>query len=222
MVSSSLTILSLSLLLLPLITAQSYPVDPIPTSTISPHPYKPYTTVYTTAYIDICPTGLTTKTYTLTQTCSTNSTCHIPTRTGIPEHFTTTTKVCHACPGIPTLTVTCPVETEMGRWRNGTGTATGYHGAECIETGSGKLMPPVPTVTKCEGHGCPEGAKTAAGVPTPPPSGSGCGAGESCPPSGGNGTGPHVTAGAEGRFVSGVEILVLGAFVAMASSILLL
>ncbi|PBP20911.1 hypothetical protein BUE80_DR008344 [Diplocarpon rosae] len=80
-----------------------------------------YETIYTTAYVDICPTGLTTHTYTLTHTC-TAAACQAPTT--LPTHFAVTTKVCSACEGKPTLTVTCPVET--GKWSNGTATAPGY------------------------------------------------------------------------------------------------
>merc|ERR1711977_139195 len=65
------------------------------TATLLPAPYLNQTTVYTTVYVDVCPTGLTTKTYTITQTCATPS-------GALPEHFTTTTKVCDACAGKPT------------------------------------------------------------------------------------------------------------------------
>merc|ERR1711977_394062 len=60
-----------------------------------PAAYLNQTTVYTTVYVDVCPTGPTTKTYTITQTCATPS-------GALPEHFTTTTKVCDACAGKPT------------------------------------------------------------------------------------------------------------------------
>merc|ERR1711964_137439 len=119
------------------------------------------------------PIGLTTKTYTITQTCATPS-------GALPEHFITTTKVCDACAGKPTLTVTCPIET-----------------AAATATGNATSVVAVPTGT------------------------AGCGSGGSCP-AGGNGTVIYVTAGAEGRFVTGLEVLVLGAMVGAASSILLL
>merc|ERR1712058_189924 len=101
-------------------------------------------------------------TYTITQTCATPS-------GALPEHFTTTTKVCDACAGKPTLTVTCPIET-----------------AAATATGNATSVVAVPTGT------------------------AGCGSGGSCP-AGGNGTVIYVTAGAEGRFVTGLEVLVLGA-----------
>lgn len=144
-----------------------------PVTTLLPAPYLNQTTVYTTVYVDVCPTGLTTKTYTITQTCATPS-------GALPEHFTTTTKVCDACAGKPTLTVTCPIET-----------------AAATATGNATSVVAVPTGT------------------------AGCGSGGSCP-AGGNGTVIYVTAGAEGRFVTGLEVLVLGAMVGAASSILLL
>ena len=61
----------------------------------------------------------------------------------------------------------------------------------------------------------------ATSVVAVPTGTAGCGSGGSCP-AGGNGTVIYVTAGAEGRFVTGLEVLVLGAMVGAASSILLL
>ncbi|KAL5317750.1 hypothetical protein ACEPPN_014849 [Leptodophora sp. 'Broadleaf-Isolate-01'] len=196
----------------------SCPLGQKTTSTISlsTTPSPVYTTIYTTAYIDICPTGLTTKTYTLTRTC-TQEACYGP--TDLPDHFTTTEKVCGACPGKPTITVTCPVESETGIWVNGTTTATGagpVGGCPGGEVCAGETSKPVPTVA-CEGHGCPmEGSESAAGgVAKPTSSGMGCPYGESCPP-GGNGTsgGPYVTGGAaESVLVGGVKVLVIGGLV---------
>ncbi|XMA09284.1 hypothetical protein WAI453_002075 [Rhynchosporium graminicola] len=103
-------------------------------------PIPVYATTYTTAYVDICPTGITTKTYTITRTC-TEEKCSAPTT--IPEHFTTTTKVCEACPDRPTLTITCPVESETGTWSNSTTIAAG--------TGTGK---PSGSNTGAGGAGC--------------------------------------------------------------------
>ncbi|KAG4428428.1 hypothetical protein IFR05_016087 [Cadophora sp. M221] len=198
----------------------SCPLGQKTTSTISlstiPHPsLEPvYTTIYTTAYIDICPTGITTKTYTLTRTYTLEA-YHV---TEVPDHFTTTEKVCDACAGKPTVTVTCPVESETGIWVNGTtpaGPAAGCPGGEAYP--GEKRKPAV-----CEGHGCLMGGSESAagGVAKPTGSGSGsgmgCPYGESCPP-GGNGTsggGPYVTAGAAERvLVGGVKVLVVGGFV---------
>ncbi|KAL2068734.1 hypothetical protein VTL71DRAFT_15072 [Oculimacula yallundae] len=163
------------------------------TSTISlstiASPIAVYTTIYTTAYIDICPTGLTTKTYTITHTC-TEEKCSVPTT--LPEHFTTTEKVCVACPEKPTLTVTCPVETATGTWSNGT-----VPGA-----GTGKPVTP------------PAGSETAAGGNTEPTgTGNGCGYAGACPSGEGNGTGPYVTAGAGSVFVGGLKVLAIGGLV---------
>ncbi|PBP25190.1 hypothetical protein BUE80_DR004009 [Diplocarpon rosae] len=115
-------------------TVTNCPYGSITTHTIplSPTTNVPmYETIYTTAYVDICPTGLTTHTYTLTHTC-TAAACQVPTT--LPTHFAVTTKVCSACEGKPTLIVTCPVET--GKWSNGTATAS---------TASGYVSPPQET-----------------------------------------------------------------------------
>ncbi|KAI6710032.1 hypothetical protein JHW43_007413 [Diplocarpon mali] len=112
------------------ITTHTIPLPP-PTNALM------YETTYTTAYVDICPTGLTTHTYTLTHKC-TAAACQIPTT--VPTNFAVTTKVCSACEGKPTLTVTCPVET--GKWSNGTATAPG-HVSPPKETGMGNATGPV-------------------------------------------------------------------------------
>ncbi|KAK0109614.1 hypothetical protein ONS95_002296 [Cadophora gregata] len=193
MMSSKVTLLTM---LLPLIAAQTYPITP----------YVNQTIIYETAYIDICPTGITTKTYTITQTC-TKEACHKPTESVIPPHFVVTTKVCDACAGQPTVTVTCPIAVETGVYTNGT---TPCYGKGC------PAPPPAPTVTQCVG--CPgEGAKTTPAVPTK--TAAGCGSGVTCPPPG-NGT--YVTGGADGKFVSSAEVLALSMLVGIASSILLL
>jgi hypothetical protein len=62
-----------------------------------------WTTVYETFYEAICPTGITTSHYTITETCTGAYTPH-----AIPPGFTTTIKICEPCKGKPTLTLTCP------------------------------------------------------------------------------------------------------------------
>jgi chitinase len=63
----------------------------------------PTTTVYVTSIVDVCSTGLQTKTVTVTQTC--NKGC-ISKPTGIPQGYTTTVKYCEACATPSTVTVT--------------------------------------------------------------------------------------------------------------------
>jgi len=71
-----------------------------------------YTTVYTTEYVQVCPTekpcpkGTKTATYTITETCSGDE--HDYTRPAIPSDFTTVVTICDACAGKPTITVTGP------------------------------------------------------------------------------------------------------------------
>jgi chitinase len=63
----------------------------------------PTTTVYVTSVVDVCSTGLQTKTVTITQTCSTGCTSK---PTGIPQGYTTTVKYCDACATPSSVTVT--------------------------------------------------------------------------------------------------------------------
>ncbi|KAH7070311.1 hypothetical protein FB567DRAFT_613153 [Paraphoma chrysanthemicola] len=63
----------------------------------------PTTTVYVTKVVDVCSTGLTTKTATVTQTCNSGCTTRV---TGVPQGYTTTVKYCDACATPSTVTVT--------------------------------------------------------------------------------------------------------------------
>jgi len=64
-----------------------------------------YTTVYETEYLAVCPTGLTSSVYTVTNTCT--GTTPIDTST-CPPGFTTTTVGCN-CPASSTVTITTPI-----------------------------------------------------------------------------------------------------------------
>jgi chitinase len=63
----------------------------------------PTTTVYVTSIVDVCPTGLTTKIATITQTCNSGCTSK---PTGVPQGYTTIVKYCDACATPSTVTVT--------------------------------------------------------------------------------------------------------------------
>jgi len=65
-----------------------------------------YTTVYETTLVAVCPTGLSSAVYTVTNTC-TGSTA-IDTAS-CPPGFTTTAVACTACPGSGTVTITAPI-----------------------------------------------------------------------------------------------------------------
>ncbi|KAI1840402.1 hypothetical protein JX266_013410 [Neoarthrinium moseri] len=80
------------------------------------------TSVYTTAYPILCPTGVSDQPYTITETYVGMSTLlPWPTPTSIPYGFTTSEAVCHACGDKPVTTViTCP-----------TGGAT-YHDSQTV------------------------------------------------------------------------------------------
>ncbi|KAH7411247.1 hypothetical protein BKA64DRAFT_663025 [Cadophora sp. MPI-SDFR-AT-0126] len=121
----------------------------------------PYTTVYTTEYIQVCPTetpcpkGTKTQTFTITETCSGGKAEYTP--PVIPPNFTTVVQVCNACAGKPTLTVTCP---------------TSQVTPPPVCTGPGCPVYPPPVAPSCPGPNCP---------PTPPP-GTKCPGGPNCPP----------------------------------------
>ncbi|KAF2828912.1 alpha/beta-hydrolase [Ophiobolus disseminans] len=63
----------------------------------------PTTTVYVTRIVDVCSTGLTTSTATISQTC--NAGCTVR-PAGVPQGYTTTVKYCDACATPSKVTVT--------------------------------------------------------------------------------------------------------------------
>ncbi len=69
----------------------------------------PFVTVYNTVYIDVCPTGITSVTYTISDTCGCTHSSDYVRPTGCPSGFTVTEKTCTACPGTPVITVTTPI-----------------------------------------------------------------------------------------------------------------
>jgi len=64
-----------------------------------------YVTTYETVYASVCPTGITSVTYIVSQTCTGTTPIDYAT---CPPGFVTTATVCTVCPGSPTLTVTQP------------------------------------------------------------------------------------------------------------------
>jgi chitinase len=70
---------------------------------------RPFVTVFNTVYVDVCPTGLTSVTYTITDTCGCHDETDYTRPTGCPSGFTTTEKTCTACPGSPVITCTTPM-----------------------------------------------------------------------------------------------------------------
>ncbi|KAL2424386.1 Endochitinase A1 [Exophiala dermatitidis] len=91
-----------------------------PTTTTASETVAPdvTTTVFVTSYIDICPTGFTTRPYTLTTTITVTPSATVssfvwPTETnGLPSGFTTTVTVCTQCAETTTtVTLTIPIAT---------------------------------------------------------------------------------------------------------------
>lgn len=64
------------------------------------------TTVYTTVYDEVCPTGIQSATYTVTEPYSSGQDFG---PTHVPSGFTVTTVTCPVCPGSPMVTLTTPV-----------------------------------------------------------------------------------------------------------------
>ena len=69
----------------------------------------PFVTVYNTVYVDVCPTGLTSVTYTITDTCGCQHETDYTRPTGCPSGFTVKEKTCTMCPGSPVITCTTPI-----------------------------------------------------------------------------------------------------------------
>merc|ERR1711974_231988 len=154
----------------------------------TPAKYLPYTTVYTTEFIQICPTetpcakGTKTETFTITQTYAGGKKAFTP--PVIPPNFTTTVQVCDACAGKPTLTVTCPL-TQITSPPVCTGAGCPVSPpvkAPC----SGPDCPPIsPPGSKCPGPDCPPipgSPCPGPNCPSTPTPGSSC-PGPNCPPS---------------------------------------
>ena len=77
-----------------------------------------YTTVYTTTYESLCPTGIVPATYTVTESCTEPTPTWTPGPSHIPQGFTVTTKECTVCAKTPTtVTITEPCGCEA---HNGT------------------------------------------------------------------------------------------------------
>lgn len=75
--------------------------------TMSHGPKTDHTTVYTTVYSDVCPTGtssgmLTPVTYTVTESCTGATPTWSSGTDYVPQGFTTTVGVCTVCEGQPT------------------------------------------------------------------------------------------------------------------------
>ena len=81
------------------------------------HGHPGYTTVYTTTYKSLCPTGIVDKTYTITESCTEPEPTWTPGPKHIPQGFTVTTQVCHVCDKTPqthTMTYPCGCEAHEG------------------------------------------------------------------------------------------------------------
>jgi hypothetical protein len=135
-----------------------------------------YTTVYTTTYMSLCPTGTVPATYTVTESCTGETPTWTPGPSHIPQGFTVTEKVCHVCDKTPTtVTITEPCGCEAHEGTpvpnpNPNPTPGGGSGGSPPSTPTGGSSPPA-----CNGDDC-----GGNGHQTPSCNG------DDCPPSGGS------------------------------------
>ncbi|KAK5132452.1 hypothetical protein LTR08_009063 [Meristemomyces frigidus] len=141
-----------------------------------------YTTVYTTTYLSLCPTGVVPATYTVTESCTDATPTWTPGPSHIPNGFTVTTTQCTVCDTTPTavtITEPCGCEATNGVPVSNTAVMT------TPVAGSGKTpTTPVPvpagaSPSACNGEDC-----GGSGNQSPGASPSACN-GEDC---GGSGT----------------------------------
>ncbi|KAH7078174.1 hypothetical protein BKA63DRAFT_593574 [Paraphoma chrysanthemicola] len=126
----------------------------------------PTTTVYVTKVVDVCSTGLTTKTATVTQTCNAGCTTRV---TGVPQGYTTTVKYCDACATPSTVTVTyCTACANQA-------SATPVKGTPLSVPSKPSTIPSKPSsiakpssASSIQGYGPPPSSKPVVGTPSVP------------------------------------------------------
>lgn len=142
-----------------------------------------YTTVYTTTYMSLCPTGMVPATYTVTESCTDSMPTWTPGPSHIPNGFTVTTKQCTVCDTTPTavtITEPCGCEATEGVPASNTAVATTPAGAAGTPAGQ-----PVGQISDGQVQ-----ASTGAASPSSGSSGSSPGSGSSSPGSGSSGSSP--------------------------------
>lgn len=132
-------------------------------------PTPGYTTIYTTTYLSLCPTGMTPVTYTVTESCTEATPTWTPGPDHIPQGYTVATKPCTVCgEATPTVTVTEPCGCEAHEGVPVTPTATATSGG-AGRAGSGAT----PTGSSSSGGSSPGGS--SGGSSTPECNGEDCG-----------------------------------------------
>jgi hypothetical protein len=141
-----------------------------------------HTTVYTTTYMSLCPTGLVPQTYTITESCTEPTPTWTPGPSHVPQGFTVTKKVCTVCGETPTtvtITEPCGCEAHEGTpvpQRPPQTPAMPTPPPECDGDDCGGSWTPSPPPEGCDGDDC-------GGSPMPPPEGcDGDSCGGSTPP----------------------------------------
>jgi len=154
-----------------------------------------WSTVYTTEYIQVCPTatpcpkGTTTETFTITETCTGSKSDYTP--PALPPNFTTVAQICEVCEGKPTLTVTCPLATatSTGNGASNGGSNAGSNGASNAASNGAAATGPAGSVATAPASGAQSGGSSGAPASGSSANGAGSGAGapaaapasESCP-----------------------------------------
>ncbi|EME80217.1 uncharacterized protein MYCFIDRAFT_198503 [Pseudocercospora fijiensis CIRAD86] len=115
--------------------------------TPKPTTKKPgHTTVYTTTYLSLCPTGTVPVTYTVTESCEEETPTWTPGPSHVPQGFTVTVKECTACEGgdktpVP-VTITEPCDCDA---TSGTPVAPKPTGNPIEQIPDGQVQNPAPT-----------------------------------------------------------------------------
>jgi len=125
-----------------------------------------HTTVYTTTYMSLCPTGMVPATYTVTESCTEPTPTWTPGPSHIPQGFTVTTEECTVCQSTPTtvtITEPCGCEAHEGVPVTNTAVATTPGGG----SGSGGNTPAATTPAGGSGSSSPGGSSPGSGSPAP-------------------------------------------------------
>jgi len=137
-----------------------------------------YTTVYTTTYESLCPTGLVPATYTVTESCTDATPTWTPGPSHVPDGFTVTTKECTVCgQAIPTVTITEPCGCEA---TNGVPVTHPAANTTPASPGGGSgsgsgASPPAATIPAGGSGSSPPGSGTGTGGGRPACNGEDCG-----------------------------------------------
>ncbi|KAL9096009.1 MAG: hypothetical protein Q9165_001531 [Trypethelium subeluteriae] len=165
-------------------------------------PAGPHTTVYTTVFSALCPTGLTESTYTVTESCTEATPTWSSGPGHIPQGFTTTVTKCTVCAEKPTdVTITVPCTNTPEATPAGSAPPGSVPGASSPPAGGSPSPSTTPTAPSPGSPGVPPVGPS----PSPPggsspnsPPGSPAGPSPNSPPGSPAGSAPAPPASASG------------------------